>query len=163
MAFPPTPDGLTVRRWNAGIARELWVAIRAMGICSAAEAISNGGNDSGSHNCAAMVMLLRHAQWDVGRNLRFDILALNRTLFLASAENINTSDLGGLADDVGSPHWWTWNTSEILQSGSLPGWWVAPSFHVGPPMQLFDSDYDDFCRGVTRLTRDPSAIDVRSS
>ncbi len=23
MAFPPTPDGLTVRRWNAGIAREL--------------------------------------------------------------------------------------------------------------------------------------------
>ncbi len=97
-------------------------------------------------------MLLRHAQWDVGRNLRFDILALNRTLFLASAENINTSDLGGLADDVGSPHWWTWNTSEILQSGSLPGWWVAPSFHVVRVCSAYHHTHLNGCSGTPDAT-----------
>lgn len=152
-ALPAAADDTTVSRWNAGIERELarnlpqdsalshfltpeliqWIAIRAMGISAAANVMRSGDSDSWMENCDALKILLGHARWE-GRDMGFDVRTLDKTGFLALAEQVDPAQFGSLADSAGYPKWWTWGVRG--PGTACPVWWMAPPNRLVTPVLL---------------------------
>ncbi|RPD55727.1 hypothetical protein L227DRAFT_615118 [Lentinus tigrinus ALCF2SS1-6] len=136
-SLPRDADTMTLRRWNVGIVREIWVAIRAAGICyymAIATPASTQGL-AGQHDPIAVI--LKYCEW-TDRDLKFNVAAvdvadLERELALPRAY------FGTLAGEHGYPLWWTWN-NEGPPEGPCPTWWKTPPDRVSPPYLIFEND-----------------------
>ncbi|KAI1784731.1 hypothetical protein LXA43DRAFT_1066511 [Ganoderma leucocontextum] len=146
-AFPDHPDELTVQRWNAGLAREAWRAIVAIGKITAMEMV---GGPLRRPKCRPVEMLLEHAIWE-GTSLRIDIMSMNRTAVAASMATTDT-ECAALAQAEfwwPAPQWWIWNENGD-QLRNRPGWWDTPERALDSWLPLHDSD---FTKIVTHLDR----------
>ncbi|PIL26689.1 hypothetical protein GSI_11216 [Ganoderma sinense ZZ0214-1] len=140
-AMPQPADNLTIRRWNHGIARELWVAISAFGLAGALEMALSDDDGAAVMSSQPLTYLLRVAEWR-NRRLRFSVLKVDIPTYLA----LSSMDLRvfyRMEDNTTFPHWWTWSTEGPGDGKRCPGWWANPSADVGAPMPVFEPDKED--------------------
>ncbi|RDX43567.1 hypothetical protein OH76DRAFT_1487728 [Lentinus brumalis] len=136
-ALPESPDSITVRRWNVGICREIWTAVRACGICHVTQpAVPVAARESSQF----VTTLLRHCRW-IDRDLQFDLTGTDRTTLLRELA-VPESYFGTLAGEHGYPRWWQWG-ADGPSNGICPTWWKNPPEHVSPPLLVFEEDLED--------------------
>ncbi|TBU22405.1 hypothetical protein BD311DRAFT_742997 [Dichomitus squalens] len=107
-AFHDDADDLMVRRFNAGLARELWAATHATGLVEAVEisAVRAAGPRGANPPpcCAPISTLLASTEWD-GRYLQVDIRKLDRRAIINSLP-LTPHQAVALAADPWMPmHW----------------------------------------------------------
>ncbi|KAI1781903.1 hypothetical protein LXA43DRAFT_1105133 [Ganoderma leucocontextum] len=148
-ALPRAPDSLAVRRWNHGIARELWLAITAVGFAAATEMTLDRDNGAADLRCKPLVYLLRAAVWE-SRRLRVNVMDIDIPTYI-SLSDMDTGVFHGLEDSLVFPKWWTWLSDGPGEETKHPGWWINPTVDVGAPMPVFESDKDDLSATAGQL------------
>ncbi|KAI1783918.1 hypothetical protein LXA43DRAFT_1067233 [Ganoderma leucocontextum] len=150
-AFPDEPDQITVRRWNAGLAREVWRAIVAIGKITAMEMV---GGPVRRPKCRPVELLLEHAVWD-GTTLQINIMVVNRTVIARSMGTTDTEWAALAQADFWwpAPQWWMWN-EEGTDDSHRPGWWDTPELGLDSWLPLHESDFVNLTTHVDQKVDD---------
>ncbi|KAI0706514.1 hypothetical protein C8Q76DRAFT_800934 [Earliella scabrosa] len=140
-ALSSNPNELTLKRWSHGIARELWIAIAAMGL--EGSTMVTAGRDEGPRPCRPMQFLLRHVEWKACRSIRFDVQSFDRQAYAGMVASIADRPQFISLDFLWShPKWWVWGEAGPEEQPA-PGWWTQPLDFVSYPMPAHASDLAD--------------------
>ncbi|KAI0707021.1 hypothetical protein C8Q76DRAFT_696334 [Earliella scabrosa] len=140
-ALPPDPDSATVRRWNHGIARELWHAIIATGLEASMRVVT--GETSAARRSLLLDKLLLHTEWKWDRSMRFNLSTFDIDGYQQELGRLRDNRAIADVDAVWSrPKWWRWGP-EGPEGVRAPSWWCTPSEYVSHPMPVHGSDLAD--------------------
>ena len=109
------------------------MAISATGLDSCASVALGEPQTS---RCGALVLLLKHLEWQANRSLKFDARTFDVAPFFEKIGDLADSpDLASMDLVWSHAKWWTW--SNYGPDEALPVWWIDPSeFVVRGPYYL---------------------------